>query len=95
MFLGCAAAFKVFKLDEHGQSALKLAIQVSFVPGKLLQPMGLQPFANGLVNYGVVMARFFFLLVAQRVQLLCEKAGQTFGIGGVFIFLYVFFPPVS
>ncbi len=30
--------------------------------GKLLQPLGLQPFVNGLVHHGVVVAGFFLLL---------------------------------
>lgn len=61
----CAVASKVFQLDQHTQCALKLAIQVGFVAGELPQPICLQPFTNGLVDDGVVVAGFFFLLVAQ------------------------------
>jgi hypothetical protein len=68
MFLRCAAASEVFQLDQHGQSALKLAVQVRFVAGKLLQPVGLQPFANGLIDDSVVVAGLFFLLAAQGKQ---------------------------
>ncbi len=65
MFLRCSAASEVFELDQHGQSALKLSVEVGFVAGKLLQLEGFQPFANGLVHDGIVVARLFFLAMAQ------------------------------
>jgi hypothetical protein len=82
MFLRCAAASEVFQLDQHGQSALKLAVQVRFVAGKLLQPVGLQPFANGLVHDGVVVAGLFFLLVDKGRDVLVMKAASPVASAG-------------
>lgn len=65
MFLRRTTASEVFELDQHGQSTLELAVQVGFEAGKLLQLVGLQPFADGLVDDGLVVAGLFFLLVAQ------------------------------
>ena len=94
MLLCRAAASEVFQLDQHGQSAFKLAVQVRFVAGKLLQLVGLQPFANGLVHDGIVVAGLFFLLVTQGRQVLGDKAGQAFCIGRVLFLFQVAFPPL-
>jgi hypothetical protein len=58
-FDGFSSSFRhseVFQLDQHGQSSLKLAIQVGFVAGKLLQFVGLQTFTQRLILDGLVVA---------------------------------------
>ena len=57
----CADASEVLELDQHGQRALELAVEVRFVSGKLLQFVGMQSFAHGLVFDGFVVASLFFL----------------------------------
>ena len=77
MFLRGAAASKVFQLDQHGQRALKLAVQVRFVAGKLLQSVGLQPFANGLIDDSVMVAGLFFLLVDKGRDVIGDEGGNS------------------
>ena len=80
MFLRGTAASEVFELDQHGQGTFKFAIQVRFVARKLLQPVGLQPFSNGLVHDRVVVAGLFFLLVDKRCNALSDECCQTRGV---------------
>ena len=49
----------------------------------LFQVFPLLAFANGLVHDSVVVAGFFFLLLAQGFKVLGNEAGQALGIGGV------------
>lgn len=92
---GISPASKLFQLQNHGQRALELAVEVRFVAVELLQTMHLQPFAKGLRLDRRGQAGFLGHASTDGLQRFADELLQALGGRRVFLFLDLLIPPVA